>query len=657
MKLGKKFSFQNENFLTFQEVTLEIHDILINLDHSDELGLKIVFEKIYDYIGCEYGIFSFKNEKGVSEISLFGLPSNNQFHKIEIWLDQFSSLKPTILYDIKENFLLQQNPFKEIQIKNLFILPLRFYDFFLGRVAFINTKEKFEEKDVLEIEKLAKSLALGIHDHIFQNYFTLQQNHLEQEIPSFSSFPEKSPHAVVQVNHEGKIIYQNYEWMRISNQISEKDKHFIPKKWKNYLKKVLKMQQSIHFNIDISKRVFSFHFVPLLDKKIINIYGYDITDEILVEQDRLRSKQIEGIAILAGGIAHDFNNILVGITGNVSILQFDQNLTSDQQDILFDIEKAGKRAAQLTSKLLTFSKGGAPIKKPHNITDFVRKIIQENTIFHDIRPQFHFDTNMPLVEYDDLQLVHVFSNILENAIEASQIPIDIDIYISEKQIYQNDNFPLKDGHYAEICIQDNGMGMSAAQLDQLFVPYYTTKEGRSGMGIPLSYSIVARHGGYMKAESEIGVGTKISFYLPIENEHPIQTAEFDFLKDNFEGKIVVVDDDAGILKTCKKFFPYFGFWVETFPDGQDLLDFYHTHPNFFDDVAFVLLDLTIPNKMGGTETIQHLKEIYPEVVGVVMSGYSNDKVIANYQNYGFHAALKKPFNLKSIAELLSHLFL
>ena len=397
-------------------------------------------------------------------------------------------------------------------------------------------------------------------------------------------------------------------------------------------------------------------------ERLIQSVFLDITEqkqwEEKVREVELQTQKIESIALLAGGIAHDYNNLLSAIIGNIDLLKLSKDFDDDIKDALQDMEQAALQAHQLTTQLLTFSRGGAPIK----ITTSIPEIIKESAAFvlRGSKSQFEItaDDNLPPADIDIGQFNQVLNNLIINADQAMPEGGFIEISVKKVEITKMDNIPIKLGIYLKINISDNGPGIAPEHHDKMFVPYFTTKSKGSGLGLATSFSIIKRHDGYIKFKSELGKGTTFSIFLPASSQPDSKKVKLEKPSNSFagDGRILIMDDDEKICRFLKKSLESLGFQADCAEDGNEALEKYKTA--MLEKRAFkaVIMDLTIPGGMGGKETIKHLVEIDPNVVAIVSSGYSNDPIMSDYQRYNFKGVLAKPYTLDTLRQVFSELF-
>ncbi|NPA48876.1 MAG: PAS domain S-box protein [Thermodesulfobacteria bacterium] len=246
----------------------------------------------------------------------------------------------------------------------------------------------------------------------------------------------------------------------------------------------------------------------------------DITEQKKAQEELVRATKLESLALLAGGIAHDFNNFLMAILGNLSLLRFKARLSPKEEKLLRQTEKACLKAQGLTKQLLTFAKGGAPIKKAAPLEELLRETISFCLRGSHVDWELRMDEDLFLVEIDTTQFGQVISNLVINAKQA--MPEGGRLWVQAKNlVLEEQRGPLAPGKYVELSFRDEGCGIPKKYLSKIFDPYFTTKEEGSGLGLAICYSIIKRHGGHIEVESEEDKGTTFRIYLPAsEKELP-----------------------------------------------------------------------------------------------------------------------------------------
>ncbi len=375
----------------------------------------------------------------------------------------------------------------------------------------------------------------------------------------------------------------------------------------------------------------------------------DITDRQKFETEMQRTQKLESLGLLAGGIAHDFNNILTAIFGNIILAKMEVDHDSSGYHRLVEAEKSMIRAKELTQQLLTFAKGGAPVKETADISGLITDSTQFMMSGSPSRCEFDIAPDLWPTDVDKGQISQVINNLVINANHA--MPNGGILHVSAENVHLTEvsSLPLPPGRYVKIMIRDEGTGISKENLARIFDPYYTTKKTGSGLGLSSALSIIRKHNGYIDVESELGVGTTFSLYLPASDK-PVEQAPIAEASHTMgSGYVLVMDDEEAIRDVSSRLLEHMGYRVEVAGSGEDAIELYRMALEDGDPLDVVIMDLTIPGGMGGKEAIAKLKEIDPEVRVIVSSGYSNDPIMANYHEYGFVGVLTKPYSGKEMA--------
>jgi PAS domain S-box-containing protein len=408
----------------------------------------------------------------------------------------------------------------------------------------------------------------------------------------------------------------------------------------------------------------SIHYVTARGKLVSDDKGrparvngilWDVTEQRLLEQKIIKSQKLESIGTLAGGIAHDFNNLLQGIFGYITMAKLSISQREKALSMLEQAEKALHQSVNLTSQLLTFSKGGKPVKKILALRPLI-----ENTVGFALSGsrstcEIVIDDDLRAVEADEGQIGQVIQNIVLNADQA--MPLGGMIRVSARNISAAEIVPQVDlqGDLVEISVRDQGAGIPAEHLTKIFDPYFTTKEKGSGLGLATSYSIVKNHGGLIRPRSDVGKGTTLSIYLPASGAHGDARNSSAIPVAARMGRILIMDDEEMIRAVAGELLTSMGHEVAFADKGETALEVYRAARDAGRPFDVVILDLTIRGGMGGMDTLRKLVEIDPDVKAVVSSGYSDDAALSNYRGQGFRAFLKKPYDLEDLQSTLNSL--
>jgi signal transduction histidine kinase/CheY-like chemotaxis protein len=383
----------------------------------------------------------------------------------------------------------------------------------------------------------------------------------------------------------------------------------------------------------------------------------DISDLARIEHERAKAVRLESLGVLAGGLAHDFNNILMGVVGNLSLAQ---GMCADNPTLsarLTSAAAACARARGVTNQLLTFAKGGAPVKT----TTSIRELVTECTRFalsgSPVAPRFDISPGLWEAEVDSVQVGQVIQNLVLNGVQAMNRGGVIEVALGNVEFADATAVPaqtgLAPGKYVCLTVKDSGTGIPADVLSRIFDPYFTTKEKGSGLGLAISYSIIRAHNGGITVESEPGVGSSFTVYLPASCTKILhERAIIEELPSRFTGRILIMDDEEMVGEVAQEMLETLGYTAKLTASGREAIEAFRAAQDGDSPFDAVILDLTVPGGMGGAEAVGHIKQIRPNVSALVMSGYADDSVLARYRDYGFDAVLPKPFMMNDLRKAL-----
>ena len=404
-----------------------------------------------------------------------------------------------------------------------------------------------------------------------------------------------------------------------------------------------------------TERVIEDSGAPILDQQnrtlgVVLVFR-DATEKRRLQQERQKAQKLESIGILAGGIAHDFNNALTAIIGNISLAKHYAKLGDRVFDKLVEIEKVALRTRDLTQQLLTFSKGGKPVKSTVSIAELLEEAALFSLRGSPVRCAFDLPENLWPASVDAGQVGQVINNIIINAEQSMPEGGIVEVNARNVEIGSPSPLPLAPGKYLKISIRDQGIGIPKAHLAKIFDPYFTTKQKGSGIGLAVAYSIVDKHDGYITAESEDS-GTTFFVYLPATvTDVSSQSQRGDKLLRG-TGKVLLMDDEQGVRHVGSEMLRVLGYEVVCACDGAEAVERYRQALEAGAAFDAVILDLTIPGGMGGKEAVTKILALDGAAKVIVSSGYSNDQVISEYRRFGFQGAVCKPYQLSELGAVM-----
>lgn len=386
----------------------------------------------------------------------------------------------------------------------------------------------------------------------------------------------------------------------------------------------------------------------------------DVTERRRAEEELSKAQRLESLGVMAGGLAHDFNNLLTATFGNIELAR----LHAEERPLengpiiesLDQAERAFQRARDLARQLLTFSKGGAPVRRITALNELLEDTVRFALRGTSMEVSFDLDPALWCANVDEGQIGQVVNNIAINAFQAA--PESGHLSIASRNVFLPAGNPLGlfEGSYVLARFEDDGPGIAEENLERIFDPYFTTKASGSGLGLATSYSILRRHGGLLVAESPPRKGAVFTFYLPAspEEARPEPKASSG-PRVRRRGRALLMDDEEQVLRVGVAMLGQLGYDVEAARDGEEALHLFRAARERGAGFDVVILDLTVPGGMGGSECVERLREIDPEVRPVVSSGYSNDPVMAEYEAHGFRGVLPKPYRFADLERALAGL--
>lgn len=378
----------------------------------------------------------------------------------------------------------------------------------------------------------------------------------------------------------------------------------------------------------------------------------DVTGRSRLEAELLRASKLESVGVLAGGIAHDFNNLLAIVMGNLQLALLDKPTAEAGGRWLREAERGTVRARELTQQLLTFAKGGEPVRSAVRLTDLVREAAEFALHGATVKCEFDLAQDVRAADADKGQIGQVVQNLVLNAVQAMPGGGVIRLKLGNDRLIASSGLPLAPGDYIKLSIADSGNGIAPEHLARIFEPFFTTKQHGSGLGLATVYSVVQKHRGHVTVESQLGRGTTFHLWLPAAQVAPAPAVASSNSFEPLQGRVLFMDDEEPIRVMTETLLGKLGLNTTVAADGGEAVKQFalaHMTGKPFD---VVIMDLTVPGAMGGAAAMQEILKLDPKARGIVSSGYSSDPVMANYKEHGFRGSVPKPYRVADFARTL-----
>ena len=385
----------------------------------------------------------------------------------------------------------------------------------------------------------------------------------------------------------------------------------------------------------------------------------DTTEKQKLHDSLQRAQKLESLGVLAGGIAHDFNNLLGGVFGYMDMAQ--ENIAENRIDLarghLTKALAVFERAKGLTRQLLTFAKGGAPIRTMQVLAPLIQNSARFALSGSNVTCRFDIAEDLWPCDCDENQIGQVIDNIVINAKQAMPLGGTIVVCGENVSMAPGDSGAAPSGgSFVRISITDQGIGMPREILSRIFDPFFSTKETGHGLGLATVHSIVQRHDGWIDVESEPGKGSTFRVVIPASQKAQPGGAGKKAVSHKGGGAVLVMDDETFMLEIVSAMLQGMGYSVTSAADGQEALRLFGEAEEAGTPFAACILDLTIPGGIGGRETAAEILKINPGAVIIAASGYSEDPVMAKPVDHGFADKIAKPFRKTELTELFERLF-
>lgn len=391
------------------------------------------------------------------------------------------------------------------------------------------------------------------------------------------------------------------------------------------------------------------------DGEVLGLRGIlvDISERKRMDAELAKAQKLESIGVLAGGIAHDFNNILSAIIGNVSLVLTQVEPGGMLHGRLQEAEKAAMYARDLTRQLLTFAKGGSPVRTTLSVEHVIRDAVAFSTRGVSVQCDVSIADGLLTIDADQGQIAQALNNLLINACQA--MPDGGTIRVNAENVTgETEDVRLPaGGSFVKITVSDNGVGISPDVINKIFDPYFTTKQRGSGLGLAVTYSVIKNHGGHIYVKSEPGDGATFTMYLPGSSREPGEAHDDQRRMVPGSGTVLFMDDEEMLRNVAGAIMTHLGYEAEFASDGAEAVAKFIRAREDGRRYDAIILDLTIPGGMGGREAAARIRAMDSDVRLIVSSGYSDDRVMSNFREFGFDDILVKPYKSGEMSRVLN----
>ncbi len=639
------------------------------LDYALEKALLLTSSKlgyIYHYNeASEEFVLNTWSKEVMAECSVINPKSLYELSKTGIWGEAVRQRKPIILNDFEAYHPLKKgHPEGHATLYKFMTIPVFKGKEIIAVVGVANKDSDYNEMDVLQLTLLMDSVFKVVGRIKAEEDREKYEQLLKEKELVFQSFMEFSPIFVFFKDENIRAINlsRNFEQMlgmKLEDILGKTMDELFPsdlaKKMIEDDKLAIQNGKPIQINEEFNGKHYTTIKFPIIQKNkppMLAGFTIDITEKKKIEETLQQSQKLESLGMLAGGIAHDFNNLLGGIFGYISLAA---NISNEEKvkDFLDKAMQAMSRAKGLTQQLLTFAKGGAPVRKIAHLFPFVQETVLFALSGANIFPKFNVADDLWLSDFDKNQIGQVVDNLVINAKQAMPLGGVVVVSAENCLIKEAGHSILPEGKYIKISFKDNGIGIPKEIIGRIFDPFFTTKQAGSGLGLSTCYSIIKKHGGIIDVESEPGNGSSFTIYLPAAEKIEEIENSIHFSAHNGSGEILIMDDEDAILDFLTHLLFSLGYSVVSAKDGNEAVQIFKEKMNSGEKFKAIMLDLTVPGKMGGEETIKEIRKIDTTTPAFVSSGYAEDPVIANPEDYGFTASISKPFLVSELTELFN----
>ena len=661
-------------------------DLLVNiLTYSEDIGkcAQLISSRIREIIGTK--IVALFEQMPEGEIVLAGLcpeRKNELFEdaRLKSFLVKAAELKDPSF--IRPGIGEMGRILEELSMQESFVIPLRIGEDPLGILLLLDIMDKKGIEQILSgLKDISGLLSLIIRNSfLYRNMEALANQKtraLKESEQRYRDLFDQANEGLLIMDMEGNIAEVNKAFAALHGYTVDEIKkikitelNVLKNEALNIIPPLIeKLRKSAPIRIEINHyhkdgRILTLQntvsLIKIGDKEYLFGFHQDITEKKKTEEEKQKlleklnqSQKLESLGLLAGGLAHDFNNLLGGIMGYIEMASLTSPLNPEASSYLSTAVSTITRARGLTQQLLTFAKGGAPIKKIESLIPFLKESVEFALTGSNVKSVFDIPQNLWPCDMDKNQINQVIDNIVINAKQAMADGGKITLRAQNISLKKNEHPLLEANPYVRIQITDTGIGMPKGILDKIFTPFFSTKATGHGLGLATCYSIIKRHGGSIDVESKPGKGTTFCLYLPAHTDSVLKPTEPRKACHKGSGIFLIMDDERLICETVSAMLKTMGYTPVCTENGEKALRYFQEAALASQPLAGMIFDLTIPGGMGGKEAVLEIRKVNKEIPVFVYSGYADDPVMAQPRQYGFTASISKPFLRSEFAKLLS----
>jgi PAS domain S-box-containing protein len=407
----------------------------------------------------------------------------------------------------------------------------------------------------------------------------------------------------------------------------------------------------------------------------------DITEKKKLLEALSLSTTESTASTMVEAMARDFDQILINVMGNIAIAK---NLNGPHNAVavrLNEIERSLQRARDLIEQMSSISPQKGQPKVRIEIEPTVQEIVGGVLRGTMMRAEYLFPRHLPELELDLEAFTHVIRNIITNSVQAMDkgvVRISAEL-VPRDQFAKRPDIPLKPGEYVRLQFRDQGHGIPEKALPRVFEPYFTTRSGSQGLGLSTALSSIHRMGGTILIDSTPGVGTTVSIYFPtsasgaIEEPSMPKPAQSTTSPSSRSGaaasssrsstptmmpmsqkkkRILLMDDEQMILDIVSRMLGHLGYEVITCTDGAQAIAAFTKAKSQGEPFDLVMMDLVIPNGVGGQDAVHTIKKIDPSARVIASSGHLDHPVMVEHDKFGFNAVLEKPYKMEKLQQVI-----